>query len=168
MRSNKAETAVHGCHCSGDMAVRMRKVLARPWVGVRVCHLLLLLFLICALQIYSDELRWKWNRNFCRLANVLCHAFCMWHWPICKHLDLSFIWGYHHLDLPCILLAWLEWGLLAYSINPINFFYAHAPQQGFLLCMFSVLATVINRLTNKSQKILSVWSTYFEIINNNI
>ena len=41
---NKAETAVHGCHCPGDMAVRMRKVLARPWVGVRVCHLLLLLF----------------------------------------------------------------------------------------------------------------------------
>ena len=39
-----AETAVHGCHCLGDMAVRMRKVLARPWVGVRVCHLLLLLF----------------------------------------------------------------------------------------------------------------------------
>ena len=28
----------------GDMAVRMRKVLARPWVGVRVCHLLLLFF----------------------------------------------------------------------------------------------------------------------------
>ena len=41
---NKAETAVYGCHCPGDMAVRMRKVLARPWVGVRVCHLLLLLF----------------------------------------------------------------------------------------------------------------------------
>ena len=35
MRPNlKAETAVHGCHCPGDMAVRMRKVLARPWVGV--------------------------------------------------------------------------------------------------------------------------------------
>ena len=43
MRPNKAETAVHGCHCLGDMAVRMRKVLARPWVGFRVCHLLLLL-----------------------------------------------------------------------------------------------------------------------------
>ena len=42
MRPNKAETAVHGCLCPGDMAVRMRKVLARPWVGVRVCHLLLL------------------------------------------------------------------------------------------------------------------------------
>ena len=27
------------------MAVRMGKVLARPWFGVRVCHLLLLLFL---------------------------------------------------------------------------------------------------------------------------
>ena len=32
--SNKAETAVHGCHYLGDMAVRMCKVLARPWVGV--------------------------------------------------------------------------------------------------------------------------------------
>ena len=32
MRPNKAETAVIGCHCPGDMAVRMRKVLARPWV----------------------------------------------------------------------------------------------------------------------------------------
>ena len=45
MRPNKAETAVHGCHCPGDIAVRMRKVLARPWVGVRVCYLLLLCFL---------------------------------------------------------------------------------------------------------------------------
>ena len=34
MRSNKAETAVHGCHCWSDMAVCMLKVLARPWVGV--------------------------------------------------------------------------------------------------------------------------------------
>ena len=44
MRPNKAETAVHGCFCPSDMAVRMCKVLARPWVGVRVGHLLLLLF----------------------------------------------------------------------------------------------------------------------------
>ena len=28
---------------------------------------------------------------------VPCHAFCMWHWPIDKDLDLSFIWGHHHL-----------------------------------------------------------------------
>ena len=42
MRPNKAETGVHGCHCPGDMAVRMRQVLARPWVGVRGCHFLLL------------------------------------------------------------------------------------------------------------------------------
>ena len=44
MRPNKAETAVHGCHCPDVMAVRMRKALTRPWVGVRVCHLLLLSF----------------------------------------------------------------------------------------------------------------------------
>ena len=36
MSPNKGETAVHGCHCPGDMAVRMSKVLTRPWVGVRV------------------------------------------------------------------------------------------------------------------------------------
>ena len=30
---------------------------------------------------------------------VPCHAFCMWHWPICKDLDLNFIWGHHHLHI---------------------------------------------------------------------
>ena len=29
---------------------------------------------------------------------VPCHAFCMWHWSIGKDLDLSFIWGHHHLS----------------------------------------------------------------------
>ena len=28
---------------------------------------------------------------------VPCHAFCMWHWPVGKDLDLSFIWDHHHL-----------------------------------------------------------------------
>lgn len=36
LRLNKTETAAHGW----DMAVYMRKVLARSWVGVRVCHFL--------------------------------------------------------------------------------------------------------------------------------
>ena len=36
MSPNKGETAVHGCHCPSYMAVRMREVLARPWVGVCV------------------------------------------------------------------------------------------------------------------------------------
>ena len=31
MRPNKAETTVHGCHCSGDVAVRTRTVLAVPY-----------------------------------------------------------------------------------------------------------------------------------------
>ena len=30
MSHNKGETAVHGCNCPGDMAVRMREVLSRP------------------------------------------------------------------------------------------------------------------------------------------
>ena len=33
---SKGKTAVHGCHCPGDMAVRMREVLARPWVGAKI------------------------------------------------------------------------------------------------------------------------------------
>ena len=32
MKPNKAETAVHSGHFPDDMAVRMRKVLAGPWV----------------------------------------------------------------------------------------------------------------------------------------
>ena len=34
MSPSEGETVVHCCHCPGDMAVRMREVLARPWVGV--------------------------------------------------------------------------------------------------------------------------------------
>ena len=40
------QLSMHGRHCPSDVAVRMRKVLARQWVGVRVCHLLLLLLLL--------------------------------------------------------------------------------------------------------------------------
>ena len=36
MSPNKGETAVHGCHCPSNMAVHMREVLPRPWVGVCV------------------------------------------------------------------------------------------------------------------------------------
>ena len=32
MSPNEGKTAVQGCHRPGDMAVRMREVLARPWV----------------------------------------------------------------------------------------------------------------------------------------
>ena len=44
MRPNKPEPAVHGCYCSNDMALRMRKVMGRPWIGVQVLLHLLLLF----------------------------------------------------------------------------------------------------------------------------
>ena len=36
MSRSKGKTAVHDCLCLRDMAVRMREVLARPWVGVCV------------------------------------------------------------------------------------------------------------------------------------
>ena len=36
MSPRNGETAIHGCHCLGYMAVRMCEVLARPWDGVCV------------------------------------------------------------------------------------------------------------------------------------
>ena len=36
MSPDKGETTVHGWHCPGDVAVRMREELTRPWVGVCV------------------------------------------------------------------------------------------------------------------------------------
>lgn len=41
MKPKKTETTVQGCHSPGDMAVRMRVVLAKPWVGVQVYHFIL-------------------------------------------------------------------------------------------------------------------------------
>ena len=43
---------------------------------------------------------------FCIFPIVPCHAFCTWHWPICKDLDLSFIWGHHHLHLVVCEYQW--------------------------------------------------------------
>ena len=42
MSPRQGETAVHGCHCPSDMAVRMREVMARPWIGI--CAPLALIF----------------------------------------------------------------------------------------------------------------------------
>ena len=76
--SNKAEIAVHDCHCLGDMAVRMRKVVARPLVGVGVCHLLLLLFYkrdYCDLIELTLQLHTP-SDTFCSQAySVICSQF---------------------------------------------------------------------------------------------
>ena len=36
MSPSKGKTAAHGCYCPRDMAVCIREVMARPWVGVCV------------------------------------------------------------------------------------------------------------------------------------
>ena len=41
MSPNKSETAVHGRLCPCDIAVRIREIPARPWVGVPVSSLAL-------------------------------------------------------------------------------------------------------------------------------
>ena len=49
MSPNKDETAVLGCHCPGNMAVRMLKVLALPRGWCSGCLLLLLVLLLVQL-----------------------------------------------------------------------------------------------------------------------
>ena len=47
-------------------------------------------------------LQFPYRRNdtiFWTFPIVPCHAFCMWHWPMGKDLDLSFIWDHHHLHI---------------------------------------------------------------------
>ena len=41
-----------------------------------------------------------WYSGFFLLSLVT--RFRMWHWPIGKDLDLSFLWGHHHLHLVSI------------------------------------------------------------------
>ena len=60
------------CHYPGDMAVRMRKVLARARVGVRVYHLLLLYFTNNSIYCYAILL--KENKRYCLHTSQL--------WPI--------------------------------------------------------------------------------------
>ena len=55
MSLNKGETAVHDCHCPGDMTVRMREVLARPWVGLRVPPRFKFVFFINTSSIFPVE-----------------------------------------------------------------------------------------------------------------
>ena len=53
MSPNKGKTAVHGCHCLGDMAVRMRKVLAIPrsWQRVLQYYAILQLWMEARLRV---------------------------------------------------------------------------------------------------------------------
>ena len=75
MRPNKAEPAVHGCHCPGDMAVRMRKVLARPCVVVRVCHLLFIVVFRKGYKL-AEEI---WERDKVQQIKCLINVVVMWH-----------------------------------------------------------------------------------------
>ena len=51
-------------------------------------------FFVCPQSPYRDNDMILWI-----FPVVLCDAFCMWYWSICKSLVLSFSWGHHHLHL---------------------------------------------------------------------
>ena len=82
MSPNKGETAVHDCHYQGDMAVRMREVLARPWVGVCVPLALNLSYrgmYIIALCIFYRNSPFNYHHLFVHRAKILPHK--------CKNSD---------------------------------------------------------------------------------
>ena len=93
MRPNKAETAVHCCLCLGDMAVRMRKLLARPWVGVRSVTC----FYCCFDFVWSRQRGVAGNKVISWSTDYPLNA-CRWWWPQMK-LKSKFIvsnsaWSY--------------------------------------------------------------------------
>ena len=53
MTPNKDETAVHGCHCRGDKAVRMLKVLAIPRSQTALAELVVCATLVTVVPIFS-------------------------------------------------------------------------------------------------------------------
>ena len=68
MTPSKGVTAVHGCHCPRDMAVRMREVMARLWVGV--CMPLALIYW----QLFIHLTRACRGRTAVWYPRVLCGA----------------------------------------------------------------------------------------------
>ena len=60
---------------------------------------LVMIFLRDSFCLSAVSLSRQRHDMLCIFLVVLCHAFCMWHWPIGKDLDLSFIWGHHRLHL---------------------------------------------------------------------
>ena len=119
MRPNKVETAVHGCHCLGDMAVRMRKVLARPWVGVWVCHLLLLLLVQQARFWNSaklnDNIMLQYpKKQLCtRIANHNNYSF----WTT-QYLIIILFYSFPSKEQNCVLSTMKKKNFLCFAPSP--------------------------------------------------
>ena len=119
MRPNKAETAVHGCHCLGDMAVRMHKVLARPWVGVWVCHLLLL-SLVQQARFWNsaklnDNIMLQYpKKELCtRIANHNNYNF----WTT-KYFIITLFYSFPSKEQNCVLSTMKKTNI-SYALHPV-------------------------------------------------
>ena len=92
MRTVTLETVILSCNLGAVGLFRSDMLLIfnmiRPWFFCGT------VFFVCPQSPYRDN-----DMIFCIFPVVLCHAFRKWHWPICKKLDLRFIWGHHHLHL---------------------------------------------------------------------
>ena len=73
MSPNKGEVTVHGCHCRGDMVVRMRKVLAIPLTAelVRVLQCLIYRIPVFVSGTWILDSNRLWDPRFLELFSGL-------------------------------------------------------------------------------------------------
>ena len=84
MSPNKDETTVYGCHCPGDMAVRMRKVLQT--VGL-------------VFECVPCYFRLLANRSLSLFLNVSALSSCLFFLGI--YFDLIFMYDTHGNQVAC-------------------------------------------------------------------
>ena len=119
MRPNKAKTAVHGCHCLGDMAVHMRKVLARPWVGVWVCHLLLL-SLVQQARFWNsaklnDNIMLQYPKKTVMYQN--CKSQQYYNFWTTKYLIITLFYSFPSKEQNCVLSTMKK--NISYALHPV-------------------------------------------------
>ena len=119
MRPNKAETAVHGCHCLGDMAVRMRKVLARPWVGVQVCHLFLLSLGGTGKILKFFKTSWQHNASISEKTVMYqnCKSQQYYNFWTTKYLIITLFYSFPSKEQNCVLSTMKK--NISYALLPV-------------------------------------------------
>ena len=95
MSPNKGETAVHGYHCPGNMAVRMRELLVRPWVGICVPLALSLSYKRYAKVRFTYVISKRLSMEFQWDSSGISKGF---HW-----IPKGFLWGFFRNPLGMFL-----------------------------------------------------------------
>ena len=116
------KTGVHGCHCPRDMAVRMREVMARLWVGVCVPLLYfsgnswstfpthVVIELLCSSQPTAPTcVVWSWRLIDCFALTLAVRSFWDAGLPRSLTQQLCHAGGPHYWQNSCLWLPLHAW-----------------------------------------------------------